>query len=93
MGRLGRTVDLEERDSYRFNRKDAAFEAAKRRKTLTVKEFAELLADVNPRKIGEYDDVGNAIYFEEVSPVIQLIINWIEEQDLTPPEDDDDIPF
>lgn len=92
MGRLGRTVDLEERDSYRFNRKGAAFEAAKRRKTLTVKEFAELLADVDPSKIDGYNSAEAAIYAEEVEPYISMIINWIEVQDLTSPEDDD-IPF
>lgn len=67
--------------------------SAKRRKTLSVKEFADLLADFDSLKIGDYDEAGHAIYFEEVRPVIKLIVDWIEVQDLTPPADDDDIPF
>ena len=77
---------------YRFNRKNARFEAAKKRKTLTVKEFAELLADIDPSKIDVYDNVEQAIYSQEVEPYLRMIIDWIEVQDITPPVDDD-IPF
>ena len=57
-----------------------------------MKEFAELLTDVDPSKIDGYNNVEAAIYAEEVEPYIRMIINWIEVQDLTSPEDDD-IPF
>lgn len=85
-------MDLEDRDFYRFNRKGTAFVAAKRRKTLTVKEFAELLADIDPRKIDGYNDAESSLYAEEVEPVLSMLIDWIEVQNVTPSKYDD-IPF
>ena len=59
---------------------------------MTVKEFAELLADVDPNKFDGYGYAESNFYAEEVEPYLSMIINWIEVQDITPPVDDD-IPF
>ena len=40
---------------YSFDKNGDAYQAAKFRETLTIKEFAEFLADCDSRQIGEYD--------------------------------------
>lgn len=95
MGRLGRIMEKESenyRDSCRFDRSGAAFDAAKRRKALTLREFAELLADVDPNKLSRGYAPDDCLYDQEVNPYLMLLIDWIEVEDLTPPNDDD-IPF
>ena len=59
---------------------------------MTVREFAELLADVNPAKL----DLGfggddSELYVETVTPYLRLLIDWIEVEEQSCPTDD--IPF
>lgn len=79
------------RDSCRFDRDGAAFDAAKRRKALTVREFAELLADIDPNKLDRGYGPNADLYDQEVNPYLRLLIDWIEVEE--PSYLDDDIPF
>lgn len=79
------------RDSCRYDRSGAAFEALKRRKTLTVREFAELLADVDPNRLDLGYGPDSYLYDQEVRPYLRLLIDWIEVEDTS--YLDDDVPF
>lgn len=59
---------------YSFDKNGDAYQAAKFRETLTIKEFAEFLADCDSRQIGEYDTEGWVFLSEKSRSVGKGII-------------------
>ena len=75
---------------YSFDKNGDAYQAAKFRETLTIKEFAEFLADCDSRQIGEYDTEGWVFYRKKVDPWVKVLSEAVKTE--TSDDGADDIP-
>lgn len=76
---------------YSFDKNGDAYQAAKFRETLTIKEFAEFLADCDSGQIEHFDNEGWAFYETKVGPWLKLLIESIKLETID--DGEEDIPF
>lgn len=76
---------------YPFDKNGDAYQAAKFRETMTIKEFAEFLANCDSRQIGEYDAEGWAFYRTKVDPWVKVLSEVVKTETID--DGADDIPF
>lgn len=81
-------ADENSADYATFDRQGAAWIAAKNRRTLTVLEFAELMANVDKTHLDLGDPVAEEFYRSKVNPYLRMIVDWLD-----PVEGAEDIPF
>ncbi len=89
LGAAGADMSDENGSEYAtFDRRGKEWLAIKSRRTYTILEFAELMANVDKTKLDLGDPVQEEFYWSKVTPHLRLIVDWLDAE-----EEGDDIPF
>ena len=83
--------DGDEYSPYPFDKNGDAYQAAKFRETMTIKEFAEFLANCDGSHIETFDEEGWTFYHKKVDPWIKVLLESVKTETID--DGSDDVPF